>query len=440
MSLSPRATRIWRIAILGMGLFDALHVWTAAWITRGQSRAAIGWAGFLMAHPLLLGLVVGLYAYASYRFVRRSSELSWGVLAFALLWLLVRIWTSSYTTGHQDFIQGGAALLGWLLGAVWARLLGLRPSESAEAQAEADRYAATGALALFSATYVCAGTSKLINSDLQWTSAATIRLMAISHLPVGQTSWLTGLKQGLAQNPHAGTVLQWATVGIQLGAFLLLLGKWPRLVWGTMIVLLHTGIYLSSGIVFLTPLVLAGAFAFPWHPRGAAGDVGHPLISADRVRRVLRGAVLGTIGILALVWLTPLGPALRFQAQPWQIQPPKVESPDHEPPAPPQVLALLGDLSVGEVLAGCAVRQVTGPSEGRISVHWDCPRGPATLWVLRRDDSPMMPPGRTKRLDIQTRGNGAGGGPTAEDLAALVVALAARIKATGETAELPAGL
>ncbi len=326
MSLSARTLRSWSIAIGGMGFLDALHVLVAAHITRANSHATTGWVAFCMAHPWVIALPVFGYGYAWIRFVRRSDQLAWGAAGFALLWLVVRIWTTAYATGHQDFIQGGAAMLGWLLGAAWARALGLRPSRSPEERLEADRFGGTGALAVFAATYVCAGTSKLLNTGFEWTGAVTIRLMAISHLRVDDTSLLAGLKTWLAHNSYAGTVLQWATVIVQLGAVTVLLGRRARVVWCFALALLHVGIYLSSGIVFLTPMVIALAFAVPWdrrrgaEPREAESrEAEPPALDPVRVRRVLLAAGAGLVLVLSLVWLTPLGPALRFQVQPWQV-------------------------------------------------------------------------------------------------------------------------
>ena len=473
MTLSARAIRIWAVAIGGMGLLDALHVFVAAHITAGNSRATTGWVGFSMAHPTVLAAPVMAYAFAWYRFVRRTDQLAWGAAAFALLWLVVRVWTTAYATGHQDFIQGGATMLGWILGALWGRALvpGGAANEAgspgaAGRQLEIDRYAATGALALFAATYVCAGTSKLVNSDMEWTGAVTIRLMAISHLRVDDVSLLAGMKRWLAHDPYAGTVLQHATVVIQTGAFVALFGKWPRAVWCSLLALLHLGIYLSSGIVFLTPAVLAVVFAIPWDRRGGAGEPAAPSPISPRDgdpaasrARLLLPAALGVTGLLlALVWLTPLGPALRFQVLPWRVAhspgrgtgtlgagsgsaaAPLDTAEPAPPPAGPAARALLGDLPEGASLTGCILRGISGPADRRVTLRFDCPGGAATLWLLRKGSTPYVPPASTERLDVLTKKNGEGPAATPAELTALVAAVTARILATGERGDLPAGL
>jgi hypothetical protein len=110
---------------------------------------------------------------------------------------------------------------------------------------------------------MAAGTSKLLGAGLGWASGATIRLMILSHTEVEEGFW-TAIHWWAANHPYVCIALSIGTLIIQLGAFMLVFGPRWRRMWAVLIVAFHGGIYLTSHILFLSPMLFAATVAVPW--------------------------------------------------------------------------------------------------------------------------------------------------------------------------------
>jgi hypothetical protein len=149
----------------------------------------------------------------------------------------------------------GVALLGWLCGLLYA---GNAAVPAAEELAEA------GAVAALSATYVCAGLSKLIKGHFMWAESATLRAMLVAHRPVDGTSLFDAYAQKVIESPQLAEALAWATLVVQLGAPLLLLGRRWRMLWGTLLLGFHLHVAMLTGIHYSGAIYLLILLSYPW--------------------------------------------------------------------------------------------------------------------------------------------------------------------------------
>lgn len=318
VSPDDRTVRLWGIGIGLAAFLDVLRITVRFALLSADAHLATGPAAVLVDHPslvaaLALGFVVawGLYL--------RSGRGIYGALAFALLFIIVRARLAILDTGHQDFMQSGAAMLGWLAGHAYAHALGIQRAQGEQHRRECMRYAATAAVAAFAASYVCAGSSKILNSGGDWLGSETVRLMIASHTPVGTDAAVNLSRDWMLHTPWVTTALEFATLATQLGAVFLLAGPLLRAVAGLALFGFHVGTWMSADIVFVAPMVLALWLAIPWsrgHPRI---DVKLDSISAPRTMRTI--AICIAVW-MTLIWGTPMGHMLRFEQQPFHSNEP----------------------------------------------------------------------------------------------------------------------
>lgn len=211
---------------------------------------------------------------------------------------------SVYTVHHQDFYQGGAMLLGAVIGETYARLVGVSPDHSRAQAIEAQRFGMTGTLAMLAGSYMAAGSSKVITGGFDWASSSAIRLMVLSHTEFEGNPWWLAVPRWTAESPYLCMFLEIGTLIIQLGGFMLIVGPRARRLWATLIVAFHLGIYVTSGILFASPLLFAAAVAIPWaRLRPHAPDPDDP---GDAVQEQQRPAtrpaalVTCTVGVMLL--------------------------------------------------------------------------------------------------------------------------------------------
>jgi hypothetical protein len=258
--------RCWRIGLLVILVIEAAVLGYAAWSLQRFKPILDGnpvylWlASSSVAMTLLYGATVG----ALVGFLGRRGRLVWGFVALAGMKILFEVFATMYSAHHQDFFQSGAILLGFVLGEAYAYCIGLRESRGDDEWLACKQFGATAAIALFAATYVAAGTSKIIYGGVSWIDSSTIRLMVAAHTEIGTGAWKDAIGQWVAASPEFCSFLQIGTVIIQVGSILLVAGNRIRTWWAILIVLFHLGIYFPSNILFLQPLIFAAILAFPW--------------------------------------------------------------------------------------------------------------------------------------------------------------------------------
>jgi hypothetical protein len=236
----------------------------------GRSRRLLWWAlAFLCARemistcaavgpslPLVLLTAFGLAALLS--FALQRWPIAAGMAALASLSVLSQ--THALLSGgpmRHEFAVG-VALLGWLCGVAFAR--GQKVDELAEA----------GAVAALAATYVSAGMSKLVKGQLVWAESATLRAMLAAHHPVDGGSYFDAYAQKIIESAGLAQALGWATLAIQLGAPLLLVGRRWRMLWGTLLIVFHLQVAWLTGIYYSGAIYLLVVFSYPW-PLPSAG-------------------------------------------------------------------------------------------------------------------------------------------------------------------------
>lgn len=206
-------------------------------------------------------LAVPLWAFviaAMFRLGRRRAPLVWGPVGLGALGLLVNGVTVAWGGPQHVLYPPAAALLGWLLGLLYAR----RVSQAREFD---EAFAEAGALGCFAAVYLGAATSKLASGGLHWTNPAHLQGLLLSHLPIDASSALGTCALAVAHRPWLAGTLAVATLITQLGAILMVLSTRLRFVWATLILLFHLGVLLLLRIPYITAIVLALGLAYPWH-------------------------------------------------------------------------------------------------------------------------------------------------------------------------------
>lgn len=312
MRVDPLTLRVWRYGVAAVIAFDAVQL-----VIRTRMRAPLAGSplpGASVFRDLALsapGLAaVALVAVlAALAFARGRRPILAGLVALAANRALLEAFGALDGIFDETTYHAGAAMLGWIAGlALWRLVRGRAiestaaggggQSEEAESSAsDIESTAARGggqseeilaglcAAALFGATYLDAGISKLQNSGLSWADGDTIRLLVVAHRPVGVTTWLDQVRDLAGRSASISAAASLGTLVIQCGAFLFPWTRRTRLVWGALFLAFHTGIHLVAGsIFFVQAALLAALFGAPWHALGrrlgplpepaGAGDLG----------------------------------------------------------------------------------------------------------------------------------------------------------------------
>jgi hypothetical protein len=312
MRIDPLTPKIWRRGIAFLIAFDAVQL-----AVRTRLRAPLASAllpvppvvrDLAGSTPLLAGLAIVTGA-AMVFFARGRRPVLAGLLALAANRLLLEAFGAVDGVYDETSYHAGSALLGWICGCLYARALG----EARESR-EVDAMAALGAAAMFGATYVNAGLSKLLEGGLSWADSDTIRLLVMSHRPAGGATWSDALRTFAGNSASFAIALSVGTLVIQCGAFLFPWTRRTRAVWGALFLAFHAGIYLVSGIFFIQAVFLSVLFAFPWADLlvrlrilRAPPQAAETPLPPGHVRRmnIAAGAVLAVLALLALAPLRP---------------------------------------------------------------------------------------------------------------------------------------
>jgi hypothetical protein len=263
--VDPQSLTVWRGTLLLIAVVECcVQAGSAYWQASFRPDTVLGMYG-LIARSLPATLVlIAATAVALWRFLGSRASLGAGVVALFGMAIAGETFASVFAVHRQDFYQGGALLVGVVLGEAYARLEGIRPGRSRAEALEARRFGCTGALGMLAGTYISAGTSKVVTGGVGWATSSAVRLMLLSHAAVEGSTWSLAIPRWTAASPHVCMGLEVGTLVIQLGAFMLLLRPLLRRLWATLIVAFHAGIYLTSHILFISPMVFAAVVAVPW--------------------------------------------------------------------------------------------------------------------------------------------------------------------------------
>lgn len=382
MRLDPLTPKIWRHGIAFVIAFDAVQL-----AVRTHLRAPLA-ASLLPVHHVFidialstwrLGALAAVSAVASAFFARGRAQVLAGVVALGANRVLLEAFGAVDGIYDETSYHAGAALLGWLCGRMFARALGegrgtisAPPGDANGGDAngargtedrgrEADVLAALGAAAMFGATYLNAGTSKLREGGLSWADSDTIRLLILSHRPVGVATWFDPFRTFVADSPSFAMFLAVGTLIIQCGAFTFPWTARTRAVWGTLFLSFHVGIHLVSGsIFFLQTVFLTLLFAVPWSRLlvrarlfPAPPEVVEAPAPPEQLRRVIAVAATVLVALAALA-IAPVRP----RAHPIEVQSQAAAGSAGAPALPRYAISpsRLGPLATGAEIGGWTIR------------------------------------------------------------------------------------
>lgn len=275
--------RCWRIGLLVIVALEGAVLAYASWSLQRFKPIDNGNLFYLtlVSNGWLMVVLYSGTLWALVRYLASTGHLAWGFAAFTGMKVLLECFATVYSAHQLGFYQSGAILLGFVLGETYAYLIGLRAERSRAEQLAYQQLGAIAAIAIFGATYVCAGTSKVLYGGFSWMDSSTLRLMVASHTEVGTNAWRDAIGHWVAASPMVCGLLQVGTIFIQVGSFMMVVSDRWRTVWATLIVLFHLGIYFPSNILFVQPLLFAAILAFPWRRVVDRGSTPTTEIAAD---------------------------------------------------------------------------------------------------------------------------------------------------------------
>ena len=307
----------------------------------GVANGALNPFDDLVSRTAVRGVVVLLGVMGILAFARRPGRIWAGALALVALVLLNSAHAQLFGSPWRHLFFSGLCLTGWLLGLAVSRHRGNPTDES---------YACMVSLALLAAAYLNAGISKLVYGGVDWLFGLPIQATIVAQDGLVPDSVLTPYRAWVVATPWAAGAFSLATLGFELGAPLMLLGRWTRAGIALGLVSMHASIFALTGILYAEPMVLLLAFGLFTSP---ARDVAAEHRSTDRFFTLSVG-VLTVCAVLAVAHQ-----ARRYarseSAQPSGPGPPTAAASSTETPLPPSPTATplreIGPLAVGQSLA-----------------------------------------------------------------------------------------
>lgn len=329
---------------------------------------------FLRDHLAVRTALLAVSLLSLWQFARRGWLLA-GLLALLCDGLIFEAHATRFGRVEAEALCADPTLLGWLLGAWFARQALPKPQPQnpvlLNLNLMENEVAFSGALALFSGTYVAAGLSKLLRSGPEWMVPETIWSLVLTNQRT--TSGLGhALSQLVLHSPFLATVLAILTVVLEAGAWIALLGPRLRALAMLQIFGFHSVLWLMCGLNSSQGMLLACAFGLPWPElvRRWRTEAETPTLHLS-VRSPLLRLLAGLLVLILLAWFSPLRPwfavSPRAALRVWELPPTTVphivppqkgqEHPELAPLTPAEKL-LLGDLPVGTQLAEFQIRAI----------------------------------------------------------------------------------
>jgi hypothetical protein len=380
-----------------------------------SARSAPGAPSWLLAlagRPLGVGSVAVVGAVAILIFMRRAGRIAAAAVALAAGALLNEGIAAAFEGPMRCYFGSGAALLGWIIGTLYARARG--PRDRSRRQIEV--FAELGAAACLSATYLAAAISKLSAQGLSWADGANLRALVLSQHAVDSRGPIAAYARLVAAAPSFAFALAALTLIAQLGALAYPFGRRARALSGTLLVAFHLNVRLLVPILFVGPVVLLVAWSYPWprlwrwlhegaFPPPAAPDVARTGPEGGGARA--SAGLVAALGVASLLaWTLPLraytGSHHGMSRDGTELPTPGHASSAASVPPPASVVALLGGLARGDRIAGWELEGIVGPREGNgeIRLFVARERGRMRVAVTLAGRRPFPPPRRTDRYEI----------------------------------------
>jgi hypothetical protein len=357
VQLDPLTTRAWRHGIAFIVAFDAAQL-----AVRTAMRASLAtdplpvfplFRSIALSRPSLAALAIAGIV-AAILFARSRHAVVLGLVALAANRVLLESFAALDGIYDETTYHAGAALLGWLCGRGYARAIAVPRDDG-----EVERMAALGAVAMFGATYLDALASKLLDGGLGWADPDTVRLMVLSHRPVGVSTWNGAFRDLVGHHGGVAMAVSIGTMVVQGGALFFPWTRRTRAVWGGLFVAFHVGTFLVSGSIFFPQAVfLALLFAVPWaRVLARTSDeivVTEPAPSPVLRRRTMQVVAMAVVAIAALC-LLPIRPRAhpieRSRSSSTTNASPTTSTTAPSPPTQ-AIITRLGPLSIGDEIAG----------------------------------------------------------------------------------------
>lgn len=291
--------RVWLARVIAAVAIENLVEMARAIGHGAPTPAHPGAPGWLLAIAGSVAATIGIAAFgivAAFASGRRDAALRWTCAWIVAGAILAETHAAAGPGPYRGWFFVGAVGVGVGLGRLWARSAARRDLEPAAAE--------LGALALLSACYFGAATSKLGGAGASWADATTLRAVALAHAHVDAP----GLSAWLADAPSVATVLAGATIAIQLCAIGLWLGPRSRVVATLGLVGFHVGVAAFARIGYWSPVALLLALGLPW-PRWIAA-LRNTTVELGETTAAMRGSdrkvALGLVAIVVVAWALPI--------------------------------------------------------------------------------------------------------------------------------------
>lgn len=250
---------------------------------------------------VIAAVSVGVFA-ALYAFARARRPVTAGLAATVGMALVAQWNTELFGSPSRNFFIPGAAFFGWVCGVAYAR--SLAPSGDSRRATE-DAFGEAGAMGVFAAVYVGSAASKLLRGGIDWIHPDTLRFLVLSQHGLADVGWINAYRAAVIESPGFATLLSGMTLLIEGGAFMLLVGRAPRVVWSALIFALHANVLVLCTMPYLEPMAIVALFGLPWPSRPEPAT---PEESLAPRRAVLSWRVWAVVAaLITLAWTLPVG-------------------------------------------------------------------------------------------------------------------------------------
>jgi hypothetical protein len=206
----------------------------------------------LVSTTAVRGLVVLIGVVGAVAFASKPGRLWQGMVPLAALALLSTAHAQLFGSPWRHLYYSGLCLSGWLLGLAVVRRRGVPGDES---------YARTGGVALLSAAYLNAGISKLVYGGSDWLSGLPIQEVVVGQDGLVADGMVGVYRSWVVSVPAVVCLFSVVTVGFELAAPLMLVGRRTRAAIAIGLFAMHANIYVLTGILYWESMVLLVLFA-----------------------------------------------------------------------------------------------------------------------------------------------------------------------------------
>jgi hypothetical protein len=245
----------------------------------------------LVSRTAVKGVVVLIGVASAVAFGRRPGRLREGLVALGALALLSTAHAQLFGSPWRHLFYSGLCLSGWLLGLLVSRGRGTPTDES---------YARMGSIALLAAAYLNAGISKMVYGGSEWLSGLPIRAVIVAQDGLVADSIISPYRSWVVATPAVASLFSVATVGFELAAPLMIVGRRTRACVALGLFAMHANIFVLMPILYWESMVLLLVFGLsPDGPRSALPRAAAARRSDDRTFAV-GAALLAACAVLAI--------------------------------------------------------------------------------------------------------------------------------------------